>query len=247
MSFTIFEQSTTAYANEVNDNFYHVAQGHLLPRGGDSLTSTNAVYDLGTTTAIWNNLFCNTLHINDSVTSGGNIWQLLNTVNLTTTESTIDLVPAGFSGDNYQEIKILVNCYLTGGGISIFYGDSLGTTNYFGWQGFGRWNFASGLTTVAMRYTSLTGIYIGGTELTITTKYVFAEINLNTKTGIQRNLISSYLAYVNSTTIISAYDVAGTWEGTATITAIYLNRLAAGGTTGVYFQPGSRFELWGRK
>ena len=65
MSFNILANSYTAWANQINDNFYHIAQGDRIPRGGNSLTATDAAYDLGSSTGAWNNLFCNTLNINN--------------------------------------------------------------------------------------------------------------------------------------------------------------------------------------
>jgi hypothetical protein len=66
MSFTPFVNSTTAYAEELNENWRHIAHGGIharLPRDGASLTAADATYDLGSSTATWKSLFCNTLHI----------------------------------------------------------------------------------------------------------------------------------------------------------------------------------------
>lgn len=49
MAWTTLQNSTTADANVVNDNFYYTRQGHLSPLGGTSLGYTDATFDLGGT------------------------------------------------------------------------------------------------------------------------------------------------------------------------------------------------------
>jgi hypothetical protein len=239
--FTIFEQSTTAYAEEINDNFYHIAQGNLLPRSGVSLTTIDSTYDLGSSICNWNNLFCNTLNIYSAVYSDNRLWQLLKTTILTVTASTIDILPAGFSGDNYEEIKISGNLYLTGSTIYLYFGDSLTC----GYQYLRSVDTATVYLT-AMRYTSQSSIEIGNGD-TLTVKYCSFNCVMNTKTGIQRNIYSDYVNFINSTTIGNILECAGTWSASNTLTSLFILRGSVAGTSGVYFQPGCRVELWGRK
>ncbi|MDY6888129.1 MAG: hypothetical protein SVV88_10915, partial [Pseudomonadota bacterium] len=65
MSLTTFVSSTLTDAIEINDNFKHVGQGNLLPMGGSGLDNTTSVYDLGSSTYKWNNLFVNNIYADD--------------------------------------------------------------------------------------------------------------------------------------------------------------------------------------
>ena len=58
-----------ADADEVMLDFYHVAQGNVLPRGGASFSPTASVYDLGSTAYRWDQLYVN--EIASSVTFSG--------------------------------------------------------------------------------------------------------------------------------------------------------------------------------
>ena len=69
MPFDTFVSGTTAYATEVMENFYWVGRGTRLPYGGASLEATTAVYNLGTTTARWNNVYCHNIDISGTITS----------------------------------------------------------------------------------------------------------------------------------------------------------------------------------
>lgn len=49
-----------ADADEMMENFYHVAQGDLLPRAGSvAFTPTSSVYDLGSTAYRWDQMYVN--------------------------------------------------------------------------------------------------------------------------------------------------------------------------------------------
>jgi len=60
MAWTTFVNSTTADADEVNDNFYHIRQGNLLPMGNASMEYTTSAYDLGSSTYTWDTLHVDT-------------------------------------------------------------------------------------------------------------------------------------------------------------------------------------------
>ena len=77
MSFNIFVHSTASDATEVNDNFYHFAQEDLYPRGGVSLTTADATYNLGSSTAKWENLYFNNLYANSISSQEDSIWSLV--------------------------------------------------------------------------------------------------------------------------------------------------------------------------
>lgn len=52
-SFTILANSTTANANDVMNNFYHVRRGDLLPLGGTSMAPTTGALDVGNASFSW--------------------------------------------------------------------------------------------------------------------------------------------------------------------------------------------------
>lgn len=66
MPFTVFVESTTAYANEVMDNFYTIAQGDRLPRGGANLDPTTGAYNIGSASYYWDEVYCKTVDISNS-------------------------------------------------------------------------------------------------------------------------------------------------------------------------------------
>jgi len=121
MAFIELENSTTADATDINNNFYHVAQGDRLPMGGDLLISTDSVYDLGSSSATWNNVFCDTLNINspvsvaryaDSVRRGyyitntsNNIWNLIDETTVYSNSASMVMVYS-LTGNYLNEIKI---------------------------------------------------------------------------------------------------------------------------------------------
>lgn len=59
MSFTIITNSTTISATELNNNFYHIGQGDLLPMGGVSLTAETSQHDLGSSGNRWRSIYVN--------------------------------------------------------------------------------------------------------------------------------------------------------------------------------------------
>ena len=62
MAFTILTNGTTISASVLNDNFYHIGQGDLLPRGGVSLTAETGQHDLGSSGNKWRSIYINELH-----------------------------------------------------------------------------------------------------------------------------------------------------------------------------------------
>ena len=96
MSFTVFQNNTTHDAIEVNDNFYHIAQGDFIPRTGVSLTAdVTGLIDLGSSSYKWDSLYANAI-VAGSV-SGIGIWNLITTVILSASSSDINIT--GLNGD----------------------------------------------------------------------------------------------------------------------------------------------------
>jgi hypothetical protein len=112
MAFTVFTNSTTAVASEVNDNFYFVAQGNRLPRTGNSLTETTGVYDVGSATYKWNTLFtnslsCANLNISGSITSEYMLGPEYLYEELSCASSRIEIT--GLNGESCDAYEVYVN------------------------------------------------------------------------------------------------------------------------------------------
>jgi len=106
MAYTYLKNSTTADVVEVRDNFTHVASGSRLPMGGSMLAATTGAYDLGASTAVWNNVFCNNLEISGSISSSRQLWVLLSEVIVTETGTSI-ISFSGLNGDETSEYKMI--------------------------------------------------------------------------------------------------------------------------------------------
>lgn len=70
MTWVTLVDGTTADADEVMNNFYHVAQGDVLPRGGSTFAATSGTYDLGSTSYMWRRLYANEIASTCTVSAG---------------------------------------------------------------------------------------------------------------------------------------------------------------------------------
>lgn len=59
MTWVTLVDGVTADADELMTDFYHVAQGDLLPRVSGSFVATSGAYDLGSSAYRWNKLYVN--------------------------------------------------------------------------------------------------------------------------------------------------------------------------------------------
>ena len=103
MTFRIFYDNTTADASDTNDNYYHIGQGSRNPMGSSVLTPTTGVYDLGSDTYKWNNIYTDNI-VNDYFDSNGMTWRFIakSTINTATSRIEIDGL-SGVTVDNRQE------------------------------------------------------------------------------------------------------------------------------------------------
>lgn len=72
MAWTTLANGTIADASEVDNNFYHVRQGSLVPLGSASMVGTSGVYDIGSATYKWKSLYVT--EIPQTVTVSGEIF-----------------------------------------------------------------------------------------------------------------------------------------------------------------------------
>ena len=103
MPFTIFQNSTTAFANEVVNNFYHIADGDRLPREAGSMTAVDLTYNIGSISNRFKNLYANNLYVNSDITSTSFLKKISETTFSTGTVSS-DFLISGLNGDNYDYI-----------------------------------------------------------------------------------------------------------------------------------------------
>lgn len=102
MPFTTFAFNTTISSSEMNDNFFHIAQGHFLPMAGTNLSVTATEPDLGSQSYRWR-----TMHYSGSIISdSGDLWRLVTKFDIST-NTTVDVT--GLNGDRDKEYKIITN------------------------------------------------------------------------------------------------------------------------------------------
>jgi hypothetical protein len=54
MAFFNIENSTSTSPYDMNDNFLHVANTSITPKGGTELLETTSIYNIGSSSYIWN-------------------------------------------------------------------------------------------------------------------------------------------------------------------------------------------------
>lgn len=59
MTWVSLVDGITADADELMENFYHVARGDTLPRSADTFVATSSAYDLGSSAYRWNKIYLN--------------------------------------------------------------------------------------------------------------------------------------------------------------------------------------------
>jgi hypothetical protein len=229
--FTILANGNPTDATEVNNNFYHVAQGSRLPMGGVSLAATTLAYDLGTTTAYWNNLFVNNIYCNSITTANKSLWTLVSEVNLTATASSIEFT--GLNGDTAIEYKIDIVGKSDGSVIIslIINGDS--ATNY-GYQQLYAQN-----TSINAGRSSLNYLYVG--SVADINYDSFSQVILNSKTGNMRMCNCMFNGGCLSTLVYDLTCRSNVWNNTtSTVTSLKFY------VTGKYLINGTKIFLWKR-
>jgi hypothetical protein len=203
MPFTIFTNSTTAFANEVMDNFYHIADGDRLPRGAGSMTAIDSTYNLGSSANKWKNLYANNLNLYGDIDSTTLLTKVAQ-VTFSTNTSSSDFTISGLNGDNadlYFSAHISINGTDT---VYMYFNNDTGT-NY---------SFKSLFVDNANLTNNTSSSAVNGFSCfsTFTTRFVFSG-EIFSKTGVERviklNSNFGHIFYV------------GVWSNTsATITSI---------------------------
>jgi len=100
MAFHTFISYTTITASDMNDNFQFVGGSHWLPRGGASLDATNGVYNLGSQSFYWDNVYVNSLSV--SGYSNTSCWNMISQVILSAAATSVEFT--GLIRDLYKVI-----------------------------------------------------------------------------------------------------------------------------------------------
>ena len=228
MAFTIFYPDTTVSAADMNANFQHIGNGNWLPRGGSSLDATTGVYDLGSASYPWNNVYIHTLNV--SGYSNTNSWNMVSSVTLSSTATSIEFT--GLSGD---VLRITGNILfsspgtLTTGADYFFYFNGDSGTNY---GETGRYN-ATGTLYLA-KDTSTAGFALGAYTLGSSS----FEYMLYSRTGGERMALAKYCLVRQNGEINIDFQTALIWNNTsATITSFKFSGSFP-------FDPGTAIQVW---
>jgi hypothetical protein len=227
--FTIFQNSTTAYANQVNDNFYHFADGNLIPRGGVSLTATDSVYDLGSSTYRWKTTYINSVNLVNDLHPAMN---LISEVTLTVTSSVIDIT--GLNGEADEIYEIIFNGIGYATETAYMFPNADSQTNNYGYQYF----MATSTAIVAARSMSNLGIYVGRYLYeTITTKFSKSYLRIYSNNNIKL-ILNTEARQIGNSYIGNMVKWGFIWNNSATLTSFKF--------TG-YFDPGTNVQIWAKK
>jgi hypothetical protein len=228
--YTLLEKYHTGSATDLNNDFYHVGQGSLAPRGNTSLELTTGVYDLGSSAASWNNAYINTINLGSGTVN--RCMNMIAEVTLTATASSIEFTGLNGETDVIYEVNCDMIGYATGTVYMYFNSDS--TTNNYGDQII----IAENTVISSGRDLSSTGFYINNFgNLTTTSKYGKTNLiiysNNNQKLGlinINRDIAGTF--------INKLIKIGSVWNNSATLTSMKF--------TG-YFDPGTHIELWAKR
>lgn len=238
MSFYIFSNGNTASAYEMTENFKWGGAGDRLPRDGVSLTAIDATYNLGASTAIWDDVYCNYLEIANSVYGSYNLWVLLDEVTLSATASSIEFT--GLNGDTQTEYMIQV--YYTENTQSslymIFNGDS--AANYGGQ----RLSFYDSHSISSDRTQGATEIITCQQTRYRTTTAInsFCRMFVSAKTNTERTAVLSEINSFINPGVARGFITSWIWDNTAsTITSIKFYSTETNG-----METGTTIKIWGR-
>lgn len=246
MTWHVLENSTTADASDINDNFDHVAAGSRLPMSsvGVSFASTDSAYDLGSDAYRWENGYFNNIDIATLTTSERSIWHLIASTTIDSVTSSIEFT--GLNGDELSQYLLscrinFTSSFAFSGVFLMFNGDT--NSNY-------------GFVEMYIQSTSVLGfranvqdyIYLHQKNGTPTTGSIyFNQATIYSKVGSSR-FVNIFDISEASGTVFEVFGVkGGIWDdSSSTITSIKLISLYSGGTFGSFFGTGTSVQLWGR-
>jgi hypothetical protein len=230
MSYTLLEKYHTGSATDLNNDYYHVGQGSLAPRGNASLELTTGVYNLGSSAASWNNAYINTINLGSGTVN--RCMNMIAEVTLTATASSIEFTGLNGETDVIYEINCDIVGYASVGVYCYINGDSV--TNNYGYQRIQ----INNTTYNPSRVLSNTGIYLNYLIVgTTTAKY--GKVNLIMYANNLLKLVLSKSIFSVGQTYVDELQIFGqVWNNSATLTSMKF--------TGS-FDPGTHIELWAKR
>ena len=235
MSFTRFLENHTITASEMNNNFYHCSQGDWLPMGGTDLNYTSGVYDLGSDTYKWDQVYLQNINISGDLK---NTWNFLTSYEINAVNTyTARIEFTGLNGDIDQIYLLKGNFVVTSTGDWCQMRINGDSSSSYGFQ-----RLLHYATTVDSgrnnNNSSFNLLYFSGETTTVMNNYF--ECLFYVKTGIYRMLMGSAIAgctgkYAGRCTIID-----NIWNNTnVTITSLVFDR--SGGTN---FNTGTSIKIY---
>jgi len=256
MAWTTLVNSTTIDAPSVNNNFYHVALGSILPLGGSGMEATTGVYDIGSSTYRWNNIYATNVNLSGSMTVSGNVtvnnltvsgtltvsgnqfWRVLAIAEITSATDTIEFTGLSngqymFYAYSYKTITVSNDCFMT------FNGDTGSSYTYYEINGI--WNAGiGGYLTYGLSNAQYIPPYGPAESVTGPVGNYFACINISAIANNYKMVTLKSFSYCPAGSVQSMKILGGVWKTTTALSSI---KFDANSSFNV-FQPGSKFILF---
>lgn len=218
MAFSIFVNSTTADSADMNDNFYHIGQGSVLPRGGNNLEATTGVFDLGSSSFKWKNVVAAIVDANNI--TADNLWAIKAESLITSTVSRIEFT--GLNGDSQIEYQLYIYGRSTATtAITLYFNGDSSTVNYNWMESF------SNSSTVSQTGHTQTALQLA--DMGNTGEACLVRCYINAATGFSRTIMVNSLNNASGTTIDELSFRGGYWSNNiSTITSIQLKAVNFG-------------------
>ncbi|MFA5423697.1 MAG: hypothetical protein WC374_07540 [Phycisphaerae bacterium] len=221
MAYKVFANGDTASADEINANFYAIFQGDRIPMtvtAGGTLTAAAGAGDIGSSSYVWNNLYCKNIYVNSLSVTTPYMFSLKAQVTCTTTTTLIQI--SGINGDALEIIKM--DLYSVPNLLSSFRlslnADS--TSNYYN----------NGVVYGANSATAFSGA-------TTSAAIGSGDIDIYSKTGKRRTVV--FYGLYSGAAVRAGMVGSALWSNTtSTITSIEMYRPTA-------FDPGTTIKMWG--
>ena len=236
MAWTTLQKFHTITAAEINNNFYHVGQGDLLPRGNAALEATTGVYDLGSSNYEWANVYATNLNFDGEMQLTFNKIAEISVAAAGSATARLEFTGLNGDTDEIYEIRARFVYTNTATAYNIFAnpnGDS--TTNNYGYQYIDGYS----ITVSAVRALSIGGFMVGvANSLTAGTHLCHSEVLMYAKTGYVRTALATMSYDINGTTVKRLIYTGAVWnDTTSTITTLVINSV-------IKFIAGTTVELW---
>lgn len=231
MPYVKVESGNIGSSSEMNANFQWIGQGDKLPKGGQSLSATDGVYDLGSDSKRWGTVYLDEI---PSVTTLKNTWYRIATAEITATTSSVEFT--GLNGDTDAMYRILFFTRYRQQDITIFFNND--SSESYGLQQMNgtRHDVIHGLRYIPGYQTYLPLIrWVGEVG-----QSNFYDVLIYAKTGYERIIKSRAMGFISYTSPSVMWNVGfshGVWNNTTdTITSIKLRFWIYDLETGTYME-----------